>query len=53
MREIRYLDKLIDELAKGTPMEKTLRWRGGDARGHDEVQQRASVRRSGDLSASG
>ena len=25
MREIRYLDKLIDELAKGKTMEKTLR----------------------------
>jgi hypothetical protein len=24
-REIRYLDKLIDELAKGRPMEKILR----------------------------
>jgi hypothetical protein len=24
MREIRYLDKLIDELAKGKAMEKTL-----------------------------
>ena len=26
MREIRYLDKLIDELAKGKAMEKILRW---------------------------
>jgi hypothetical protein len=25
MREIRYVDKLIDELAKGKPMEKLLR----------------------------
>lgn len=25
MREMRYLDKLIDELAKGRPMEKVLR----------------------------
>jgi hypothetical protein len=25
MREIRYLDKLVDELAKGKPMEKVLR----------------------------
>jgi hypothetical protein len=25
MREIRYLDKLIDEVAKGRPMEKVLR----------------------------
>lgn len=25
MQKIRYLDKLIDELAKGTPMEKILR----------------------------
>jgi hypothetical protein len=24
-REIRYLDKLVDELAKGRPMEKILR----------------------------
>jgi hypothetical protein len=27
MREIRYLDKLIDELAKGKPMDKILRKR--------------------------
>ena len=27
MREIRYLDKLLDELAKGRPMEKILRKR--------------------------
>jgi len=26
-REIRYLDKLIDELAKGKPMDKVLRYR--------------------------
>ena len=25
MRKIRYLDKLVDELAKGKPMEKILR----------------------------
>ena len=25
MREIRYLDKLVDELAKGRPLEKILR----------------------------
>ena len=25
MRDIRYLDKLVDELAKGRPMEKILR----------------------------
>ena len=25
MRKIRYLDKLVDELAKGRPMEKILR----------------------------
>lgn len=30
MREIRYLDKLIDELAKGRPMEKILRTGDGD-----------------------
>ena len=29
MRDIRYLDKLIDELAKGRPMEKILRTGGG------------------------
>jgi hypothetical protein len=28
MREIRYLDKLVDELAKGRPMEKILRQNG-------------------------
>ena len=28
MREIRYLDKLVDELAKGRPMEKVLRQAG-------------------------
>ena len=28
MREIRYLDKLIDELAKGRPMERILRTEG-------------------------
>lgn len=28
MREIRYLDKLIDELAKGRPLEKILRGKG-------------------------
>ena len=25
MREIRYLDKLVDEIAKGRPLEKVLR----------------------------
>ncbi len=25
MREVRYLDKLVDEVAKGRPMEKILR----------------------------
>ena len=25
MQEIRYLDKLVDELAKGKPMEKIMR----------------------------
>lgn len=29
MQEIRYLDKLIDELAKGKPMEKILRQKNG------------------------
>jgi hypothetical protein len=28
MRELRYLDKLVDELAKGKPMEKILRSAG-------------------------
>lgn len=34
MREIRYLDKLVDELAKGKALDKILRRRplGGDAR---------------------
>ncbi len=32
MREIRYLDKLIDELAKGKAMEKILRTPGGSGR---------------------
>ncbi|MBD5085690.1 MAG: DUF2200 domain-containing protein [Clostridiales bacterium] len=32
MREVRYLDKLIDELAKGKPMEKILRTPGGSGR---------------------
>jgi hypothetical protein len=31
MREIRYLDKLIDELAKGRPMAKILRETPGGA----------------------
>ncbi len=32
MREVRYLDKLIDELAKGKTMEKILRYTLNDAR---------------------
>ena len=32
MREARYLDKLVDELAKGKPMEKVLRTPGGNGR---------------------
>lgn len=31
MRQIRVLDKLVDELAKGRPMEKILRKEGGRA----------------------
>jgi len=31
MRDIRYLDKLIDELAKGKAMEKILRTPGSPA----------------------
>ncbi|MEO8684243.1 MAG: DUF2200 domain-containing protein [Devosia sp.] len=34
MREIRYLDKLIDELAKGKAMEKILRSAGAAPAGH-------------------
>lgn len=33
MREIRYLDKLVDELAKGRPMEKILRQTGATEAG--------------------
>jgi hypothetical protein len=29
MQQIRYLDKLVDELAKGRPLEKVLRSQGG------------------------
>lgn len=29
MQKIRWLDKLVDELAKGKPMEKILRRQGG------------------------
>ncbi len=29
MQEIRYLDKLVDELARGRPMDKVLRGHGG------------------------
>lgn len=32
MREARYLDKLVDELAKGKPLEKVLRTPGGNGR---------------------
>ena len=28
MKQIRYLDKLVDEVAKGRPMSKVLRTRG-------------------------
>jgi hypothetical protein len=31
MQQIRYLDKLVDELAKGRPMEKVLRARAAAA----------------------
>ena len=33
MREIRYLDKLIDELAKGKAMAKILRSAGAESSG--------------------
>ncbi|MDQ1207040.1 DUF2200 domain-containing protein [Microbacterium sp. SORGH_AS_0862] len=33
MQRIRYLDKLVDELAKGRPMVKVLRQEPADARG--------------------
>ena len=36
MREIRYLDKLIDELAKGKKMEKILRAPQGEQAGGTE-----------------
>ena len=32
VREARYLDKLVDELAKGKPLEKVLRTPGGNGR---------------------
>ena len=32
MREARYLDKLVDELANGKPLEKVLRTPGGNGR---------------------
>lgn len=40
MREIRYLDKLIDELAKGRPMEKVLRSEPGQPAGEPKQQAR-------------
>src|SRR5205085_8920198 len=43
MREIRYLDKLVDELAKGRPMEKILR-RADDAAGVRSERQRPKSR---------
>ena len=46
MREIRYLDKLIDELAKGRPMEKILGRRAGKA-GPQVVRMARAPPRSG------
>lgn len=36
MREIRYLDKLVDELAKGKALEKILRGAGGEAKAKEK-----------------
>lgn len=36
MQRVRYLDKLIDELARGKPMEKILREQGTPAAGGDQ-----------------
>lgn len=44
MREIRYLDKLIDELAKGRPMEKILR--RADAPPSDKKPAKTTCKRS-------
>ncbi|MDQ7777343.1 MAG: DUF2200 domain-containing protein [Paracoccus aminovorans] len=43
MREIRYLDKLIDELAKGKPMEKILR-RGEESEPPRQARELAACR---------
>ncbi|GIW95984.1 MAG: hypothetical protein KatS3mg110_4025 [Pirellulaceae bacterium] len=42
MREIRYLDKLIDELAKGKPMEKILRTPDSETQPPGGAQQTGS-----------
>ena len=45
MQKIRYLDKLIDELAKGRAMEKVLRQSGeGPARPPDDSLQRTALK---------
>ena len=41
MQKIRYLDKLVDELAKGRPMEKILRTPSADARPTSSPSPRA------------
>ena len=43
MREIRYLDKLIDELAKGRPMAKILRGPPGPREAHSASESSVSA----------
>jgi len=45
MRQIRYLDKLVDELAKGRPLPKILR--GSDAAAGEPVKRREPKARRG------
>lgn len=40
MREIRYLDKLVDELAQGRPMEKILRQSSAGGKGEGSPRER-------------
>jgi hypothetical protein len=47
MREIRYLDKLIDELAKGKKMEKVLKHRAQRRRREASPEQREEMRKPG------
>lgn len=48
MREIRYLDKLVDELAKGKAMEKILRAESTTCSVAAEARERAALRRQND-----